>query len=286
MGLMTNPNLNTLVIPASDLNALKAAGFTAPTPTKKKTPRITVATRGKTKNGKSHWALMTTPEPIGYLMLDPGALELSQKAVNRGRKIFPKYIEHSKKAEQEAAKVLWGEYRKAWRAIMATKSIRTLVVDTIDEAWELIQMAEFGKVKQNNKYAYGPLNAEFGGLIEEAYYSRPDLNIVLIQKVKKEYVGDNWDGKSMKPAGFGTLDYLVDLSISHYFKEKKFGFTTLANEATRFGPQFAGLDFFDEENSFTDLALHIFKEHPDYDAVGADPEYWDPLYFKKLEAAS
>lgn len=273
-----------LIIPASDLSILKGAGFSQPTPTKKKTPRIAVATRGKTKNGKSHWALMTPPEPIGYLMLDAGALELSQKAVNRGRKIFPKFIEHSKKADKETAMKAWAEYMKAWRTLVAVKSVRTLVVDTIDEAWELIQMAEFGKVKQNNKFAYGPLNAEFGGLIEEAYYTRPDLNIILIQKVKKEYVNDNWDGKSMKPAGFASLEYLVDLNIVHYFREKKFGFQTLASEATRFGPQFAGLDFFDTENTFTDLAMYVFKDHPDYDAVGADPEYWDPNYFKKLEA--
>jgi hypothetical protein len=261
---------------ASDLNLLKTAGFSQPS-AKLKTPRISMATCGRTKNGKSHWAVMTSPEPVAYIMLDPGSREIATKAAAMGKKIVSKFIDHSKKDNQETAKKVWAEYRASIRAIMATKSIRTLVVDTIDECWEIIQLAEFGKLKQNNKFAYGGVNAEFGGLIDEVYFGREDLNTIYIQKVKKSYIDDKWDGKTFKPAGFSSLDYLVDMSIEHFFREKNFGFRTLATEATRFGAQFSGLEFYAEENSFLDLALHIFNPANGlvgYDPVGADPFYW------------
>ena len=276
-----------LVIPASDLQALKAAGFTPPTPKPLKPPRITIASEGKTKNGKTHFAVMTPPDPLAYIMLDPGALQLADKAIARGRKILSKYIAHSKKESQDEAKKLWQEYRASIRAVMGAKNIRTLVIDTIDEAWELLQMAEFGKLKQNNKFAYGALNAEFSGLIDEVYYGRPDLNVIYIRRVKKLYVntkkanGDDesgWDGKSMEPKGYKDLDYMVDMSIVHSFKGGQFQFETKTSEATRFGGEYSGLTFIGDECSFPELAMYIFKDAETSKALGfqdgSDPELW------------
>lgn len=260
-------------IPESELAALKKAGFSIAKGSEK-VPRISVATRARTKNGKSHWAIMTTPDPVAVIMLDPGTGEITEKAAAAGRVIIPKFINHSTKAVQEECKKTWQDIRKSINAIIATKSIRTLVIDTISECWELIQLAEFGRIKQNNKFAYGGINAEFSGMIEEIYYSRPDLNTVYIQKVKKQYVDDKWDGKSVEAKGFESLPYLVDLSLMHFFQinngERIFGFRTDSSEATRFGGQFSGLEFKGEENTFTDLALEIFKGHPQ----GGDPRYW------------
>jgi hypothetical protein len=271
---MPTPSLSS-----TDLASLKAAGFTKPDKAAaiSKPPRISMGSRGKTKSGKSHFALMTTPEPITYITLDPGSVLLCDKAVAMGRQVYPKFIEHSKKETKDQAKVVWQDYRKALRAVMGAKGIRTLVVDTISECWDLLQMAEFGKTKQNNKFAYGDLNAEFAGLIDELYYGRPDLNMVFVQKLKKEYgADDKWDGKSYYAAGYSGFDYLVDLSITHHFGKNpttgnpEFSFETLSTEATRMGGEFSGLRFGGDECSFLDLALEIFKDHP----VGSDPGYW------------
>ena len=278
-----------LVIPA-DLAALKAAGFAPPVPKPLKTPRIAVATSGRTKSGKSHWSIMTTPEPVAYIMADPGSLQLADKAVARGRKVIPLFIEHSKKESQDQAKLLWQKYRKAIQTVLGAKSIRTLVIDTETEMWELLQMAEFGKLKQNNKFAYGALNAEFSGIVENAYYARPDLNLVVISKVKKlntkgkpkadgQDMGGDWDGKTYETKGYKDMDYLVDLSIRHGFAERQFYFETNDSEATRFGGEYSGLKFAGPECSFTDLALHVFKDADKcrelgFEVSGCDPEYW------------
>lgn len=265
----------------ADLNALKLAGFTEPDPIKKGPPRLSLATEGRTKMGKTHFAIMTTPEPVAVITMDPGTAYVAQKAKSQGRKIYTTFIEHHKKEDQVTAKASWTKYRQAWRTILGMKFIRTMVVDPISESWELLQLAEFGKLKQNNKFAYGALNAEFSGLIDEVYYVRPDLNTIYIQKVKKLYVkgrkkdddtdmGGDWDGKSYEPQGFKNLDYQVDLSIVHEFQKGKFAIRTKDSTATRFGGEFADLVFGQEECTFVDLALHIFKDDP----VGSDPEYW------------
>lgn len=273
----TNPSN---IILASDLKLLQSAGFAQADPKKASTtPRLAVASRGKTKCGKSHWALMTTPEPVAYIRADPGSVQLVNKAVAAGRKVIDLHIPHDKKESQDEAKKYWQRYRNGWRAILQTKGVRTVAVDTISEMWELLQLAEFGKLKQNNKFAYGGINAEFGGLIEEMYYSRPDINIVLIQKLKKEYTDDKWDGKSYYAAGYNGLEYIVDLSIRHFFKKKAFTFVTNEDEATRLGGNFSGLEFTGDECSFNALATYVYSQLGD--PIGGNEEYWDPDYFAK-----
>ena len=276
MNVPTSPSLSP-----ADLRTLLSSGFTQADPRAylSSPPRLSIASRGRTKCGKTHFALMTTPQPVAYIMLDPGSVKLAQKAASMGRIILPKFIEHSKKETKEIAEKLWKDYRASLRTVMATKAIRTLVVDTITEVWELLQLAEFGKLKQNNKWAYGGLNAEFAGLIDELYYTRPDLNLVFIQKVKKEYSAltkdgeEKWDGKSYYAQGYSGLDYLVDLSISHGFNDRQFFFETLSTEATRMGGEFSGVRFKGDECTFLDLALEIYKDHP----IGSDPSYWGAM---------
>lgn len=267
----------------ADLKSLLSSGFIQADPKAylKAPPRLALACRGKTKHGKSHFAYMTTPQPVASIMLDPGSHHIANKAAAANRIIIPKFINHSKKESKEVAEKLWQEYRSAIRAVMATKSIRTLVVDTITEAWELLQMATFGKINQNNKFAYGPLNAEFAGLVDEIYYARPDLNIIYIQKIKKEYGADEkWDGKSYYAQGFSGFDYLVDVNIIHGFNKGEFFFETDSTAASRLGGQFSGLRFGKNEHgisecSFLDLALHIYGPEGINHPQGSDPSYWE-----------
>ena len=274
----------------ADLKALEAAGFATKAPALKP-PRIACATEGKTKCGKTHWAIYTPPEPLSFIMLDPGSIPIADKARQQGRKIYPKFIAHNKKANKEEAMALWREFRGAIRATMAIKSMRTIVIDTMSEAWEMARLAVFGKLTQVKGIHYGEVNSDFAQLVDEMYYERPDLNIVLIQKVSKLYTKNpakdddmgSWDGKSMEAKGFGELEYHVDLSLVHGFsKSKGFFFVTKDSEATRFGPEYSGLKFEQQpkdECSFVELAQYIFKDEATcrsmgYDPAGADPEYW------------
>lgn len=273
----------------ADLKTLEAAGFNTKPPSLKP-PRIACATEGKTKCGKTHWALYTTPEPVSFIMLDPGSIPISDKAIQSGRKIYPKFISHNKKANKDEAMNLWKEFRSAVRTVMGIKGLRTLVIDTMSEAWEMARLAAFGKLTQVKGIHYGEVNSEFASLVDEMYYGRPDLNIILVQKVSKLYTktGDkdemgSWDGRSMEAKGFGELEYHVDMSLVHGFtKGAGFFFLTKDSEATRFGPEYSGLKFEQkprDECSFVELAQFIFADEDKcrkmgYDPVGADPEYW------------
>lgn len=241
-------------------------------------PRLSVATRAPTKCGKSYWAIMTTPEPVAVIALDPGTNAVIDKALAEGRKLVVRRIAHNRKNDQATAKKLWFEFKAACLSVAHNKAIRTLVVDTCSEVWEMLRLAEFGKLSQVKGIHYGPINSEMDSFINELYYMRPDLNFVYTHKVKKNYIADQWDGKSMELLGFGGIDYLVDLSITNYFMPRSattpasFGFLTEGNTATRFGPAFSGLKFEGVECNFIDLALHIFTEKGD--KVGSDPTYW------------
>lgn len=256
--------------------SLASAGFSVPTP-KVVVPRMSIATRAPTKCGKSHWAIMTTPEPVAVIALDPGTQQIISQAVNQGRQLIVKGIDHSRKNDQATAKLLWQEFRTACKSVAQNKAIRTLVIDTGTEVWEMLRLAEFGKLTQVKGIHYGGINADYSSFIDELYYLRPDLNFIYVHKAKKDYVDDKWDGRSMALNGFEGIDYLVDISLSHYFINKKaggpsFGFVTNDNTATRFGPDFAGLKFEGAECSFIDLALWIYTEKND--AIGSDPTYW------------
>lgn len=271
--------MTTLALSSADLKSLKDAGFVQPSPTARRPPRISIASRGNTKRGKTHWAICTPPDPVAVISLDPGTRQVVDKAIAMGRQVLPFYLDHSKREDQATAKKLWSDYRKAIRTIMGIKAIRTLVVDTTTDVWDLVQLAEFGKLKQNNKFAYGGINAEFAGLIDEVYFGCPGLNTIYISKLKKAYVDDKWDGKAMYAAGYSGMDYLVDLNMTHVFRNKEFGFVIDDSEATRFGADYSGLEFMGGECSFLDLAMHIFADKEKCKALGfgdegADPTYW------------
>lgn len=249
---------------------------------------LMISTAGHAKTGKTHWPMMTAPQPLAVISFDLGTKELVEKARAIGRRIWPRYHRiprpeaglSGKKLEdfmKDACGEEWSAVRRTFDVVIAAKSIRTLVVDTETETYELGRLAHFGKLQQVKPHHYAEINAQMRALIKGAYDERPDLNIVLIQKYKKEYRGGRqgtdsvWTG-GYEPGGFTDVPFLVDLSIEHFFRDGVFGVRVpdiKGNCGCRFGAHMIGFELPGEADLPCDFATLAVEAVP-----GSKEEDW------------
>jgi len=172
-------------------------------------PRLIMAVCGLEKQGKSHFTL-TAPAPIAIYNLDLGFEGVVNK-FTATKQIMECGLHVPRDADQATA--MWDKFEKSYYWALGEPSIRTVVIDTASELWELIRMARFGKLTQVMPYMYGPVNAEFRTILRAAYGS--DKNLILSHKMRKVYKGDNWTG-AYERAGFGDTGFLVQVNTQIY----------------------------------------------------------------------
>jgi len=182
--------------------------------------RMIVSSSARDKRGKTHWALATTPEPIAFIDMDIGTEGLLNREPFRNRKIIRKSFNLRKRKNLEGEKMTKTEVEEEWhdvsstlRAVVVNPIIRTLVVDTATDLWELARLAHLGKLTQVLPHHYGPVNKEFSDIIQLAY-NRNDLNVVYIHKQKKLYKDDKWKGM-YEMQGMSNVPFLVQVNIEH-----------------------------------------------------------------------
>jgi hypothetical protein len=175
--------------------------------------RIIAAISGQQKNGKTRFSL-SAPEPIFVHNFDDGLEGVVEDLVKSGKEIyFKRYrmpnAKMDEKQKQAAAEVLFDEYQRMWRDSVA-RGKGTIIVDTHSEEWEVRRLAAFGKLTQVMPVHYAEVNGAFRTDVREAYDS--GMNVLLLQKMKKAYVGNNWNGL-WEPAGYSDLPFLVQANL-------------------------------------------------------------------------
>jgi hypothetical protein len=193
-------------------NTFERAGFKrADTAVKK---RIIMAIDGREKSGKSHFAL-SGPQPIGVINLDIGLDGVVQKWQD-DKDIWVTDVKVNiqqlkELSPQEAAKEADRAYTQVVRAYQAILGeARTIIWDNATEIWELLRMARFGKLDHVKPHHYGPVNAEYRELLRMAY-DQDKTNLILLHKMKDEYVDDKRTGL-VKRAGFSDTGFLVQMN--------------------------------------------------------------------------
>lgn len=252
-------------------------------------PRLAISLDALQKCGKTYWALMTAPDPIAVVSNDPGTAHIRNKALALGRRVSMMEVhlaepdktirkqEDIDKAQWQLWVNEWARVKAAHQAIIADKTIRTLVWDEGASMFDLAQLSHFGKLTGNTRQdKRTDLNADFHKLFWDLYKGRPDLNIILIHKLKKQYVKNSdpnkpadWSGKYERE-GFNKIGYYVDLSLRlGWDSVKKDYYSEIdAEQSTRYGSELCGKRWYGAENSFTNLALEIFPE------TILTPEWW------------
>ena len=253
--------------------------------------RLAVSVDGRDKRGKTHWCLMTAPEPIAVVSNDTGTHARVQDALKAGRKIAgvfnvefetpdPKVIAAAKvdQAQHDLWKKSWSQYKESIYRVMDDKTIRTLVKDTETGLYELVQLAVFGKMRSNaRKDLWAELNAEYVKLFWDLYKGRPDLNILMIPKAKKQYGADDKPTGKFERAGHKDVGFQVDLSLNFEWDGVMSNFYTeisrdqplryMQNRENLIGKRW----YADDETNpshFGYLAMTVFPE------TEAEPEYW------------
>lgn len=214
-------------------------GFEPPQPLRK---RLILSVDGMEKQGKTHFSL-TAPGPVAILNVDVGLEGVVNKFLTDGKEILvcnievPDQLGKREQVKIEATEAI-NKFDKNYTAALESPDIRTIIVDTGTELWELYQLAEFGKISQNNKYAYGPVNVGFTEILRRGFAY--DKNVIFTHKMKKEYQGENWNG-SYERAGFKNVGFIVQATIQAY-RDKDNVFHVRVVES-RHNPDLNGQDF-------------------------------------------
>lgn len=249
-------------------------------------PRLVLSLDASDKEGKTHYALMTTPCPVRVISNDTGTEIIAQKARSKGRDVKVMYLDipdpnPSVTAARDVDPEDLTQWRKEWErakssllAIGRDKTIRTLVVDTAGKLWNLCLLAHFGKMKKIPQHLREAPNSDFYSVLWTLYKQREDLNIILLHLMKKRYSpnskGDQeWDG-GYERSGWNQIGGYVDMTLRSGWDGVRRSFYTEVDytRATRFGAELSGRRWYGEENSFWNLGMEVFPE------TEGTPEVW------------
>lgn len=183
-------------------------GFTRATTTL--TPRLIVSVQGMDKHGKSSFAL-SAPGPIIYFNFDFGLEGVVHKYA-KNKEIYVKDYKVRKGESIDRYETALVAFKQDFYNALKTTA-KSIVFDTATELWELLRLARFGRLAQVLPHNYAPVNAEYIQLIREAYDN--DKNLILLHKLKKEYVNDKFNGK-YELAGYNGTSGLVQVNIRVY----------------------------------------------------------------------
>lgn len=216
--------------PKIDKTVLSKAGFA---PARRSPRRLIANIQSADKScGKTRLAL-TSPGPIGYIAVEAGGGEgvidhfiekgleetdriqvanISMDAVEypdraeftdtkEGEALFNEAVT---KAVQGAAVTAMDKFYDAYYASLG--NMRTTIVDTGTDLYELMRLAEFGRLEKIPQLAYGQLNQQVASLFDDAYNSKG--NVIWIHHMKE--VWENKYNEKGKLVSTPTGTYKMD----------------------------------------------------------------------------
>lgn len=170
----------------------EASGFALATKAVKH--RLIMSIEGCEKSGKNHFAF-TAPGPLYFHSFDFGDEGVIQK-FQKGGEMYRNGLEIYKaeyrlnisagtaiQLAADTARPVWDKFLSNFREGVGKG--RTTVVDTGTEVYEVLRMAEFGKLTQVMPHHYGPVNQAMKDLWRTAYDS--DSNLIMLHRMKEEW---------------------------------------------------------------------------------------------------
>jgi hypothetical protein len=232
--------------------------------------RLVVRIGGREKQGKSTWAL-TAPVPIAYHNLNNRVEHVLDRFVGRG--IYEFKYDTLLAKEQHEWKYMWDKFRGDFAEALGNTDVRTIVIDTETDLWEMRRLAQWGR-ESSVPDQYGGLNKDIRNLYDAVIST--DKNLIVISEMKKKYITkivntrggkrelSEWDG-SYEFAGWSNAGAKVEVNLEAVFNpEDKVFSTTIHNCGVN--AMIAGQVFEGAESNFPFLASTVFPD--------TDPGYW------------
>lgn len=205
----------------TDLSEVKAAGFTS---VRRSPKRLIANIQGLQKSGKTRLAL-TARKPIGYIAVEIGGDEgvvdqfipegadsfdgIQVVKIRMEDPVYPNrddfkndkdYNDAVSEAVQTAAGPAIDVFYAAYYASL--NSMATTVVDTGSDLWEILRLANFGRLEKIPQLAYGQLNKSMDKLIDDAFSAKGNLILLHHMAEKWENFTDEKTGKERgRPSG-------------------------------------------------------------------------------------
>ncbi len=217
---------------------------------------ISVSISGEPKTGKTHWAL-TFPAPIRLFSFERGANYVATKFPDKDIEIIPFLPPMQTSTEKDTyAEKMWEELRPAYQKECEDPKVKTIVIDTATQAWEIVRTAlvERQHRKQILQREYGPANKDMLWLLMNPIVN--GKNLVTIQYLRQKYVNDTATAE-LELDGNKRTEGAVDVVMETTFKSNKF--VTVVKK-TRFDPRVNGYEFVNGGYSDLMLALGLDSE--------------------------
>lgn len=247
-------------------------GFVEPLPLIPR--RVIIAVDGLEKQGKTHFAF-TAPGPIAYFDIDTGSEGVIEKFQAKGKRIIvpdPPFVISQSDGKDKNEKE-WTRFNDLYLNAIRSGEVRTVAIDTATELWELLRLAEHGKLTQVLPVHYTKTNAKYREVIRAAFESTT-TNLILLHKLKAEWLASKADpskaNKSGKyeRAGFGETGFLVQANLTAYRVSpadradtpQDPGWRLLVKDC-RQNPDLAGMEFQNDAINFPMLAALMLAEH-------------------------
>lgn len=224
------------------------------------TRRMIMSIVGREKSGKTNFAL-TAPDPIAILDFDYGLEGVINKFPHK--KIYTsEYRMNEISADKFKSEV--DRFKKEYRTLLMDKFIRSIIVDTGTEMWELFRMAAFGKLTQVMPHQYGPVNGEMRSMIRDAYSS--SKNVIFLHKMGERYVNNQPTGQYVM-AGFKDMPYAVQINGLAWRETDGDRSFHLEITDCRQDPMLVGMDVMDSMINFQTIATMVFPGTKEEDWV-------------------
>ena len=182
--------------------------------------RIVARISGMEKSGKTHFSL-TAPAPIAYFELDRNLEGVGVNFVGK-KDIYSKSYRELDPSSQDEHEHKWEMFKADYMMAVEAPEIRTIIIDTDTEVYEMVRLAKLGRLTNVMPYQYGPVNKEMRHLVESA--KSTDKNFIFIGKMKKMYVDAGkkgeatWNGE-WERAGFHDMRYVVQCNLQTFQAE-------------------------------------------------------------------
>lgn len=232
--------------------------------------RMTVRIGALEKEGKTTWGL-TAPPGIAFFDLNNRAEHVLNRFVGRG--IYHYKYNRLLAKTQEDCKANWKKFQKDFDEALLCEKIRSLIIDTDNDLWEIRRIAQWGR-ESSIPDQYGALNKDFRNL-HEALLSA-DKNLVVITEKRKKYVKKvvktksgmrdmaEWDG-TYEMGGWSGTGFKVQTNLEIEFdKIEKIFRTRVIN--CGLNPFLTSAEYEGALCNFPCLAVDVFPD--------TDVEYW------------
>lgn len=216
--------------------------------------RLIVMVNSRPGKGKTNFCL-TAPDPIAYIDMDTGTEGVIEKFTSTGKKVYRKRFDyHSLSGPDVAqqAQTMWEVLKRDFIALVKNPKVKTVVVDTESEMWELARLARLGKLTQVMPHHYGPVNAEYMDMVRLC--DNCHKNFIFTQKQKEKYVNDKWTGGYMA-GGFKGMEYIAQVVLDLWHEDGEFGATITK---CRLKPEMEGEIITGDQVCFDYLEMMVF----------------------------